>query len=434
MCFTPEFGKSDLQSLIRSEYASALVAIDMPAASAGARTQVRRPKLWDLDDKHHCPIIGTCLSMDELLRFARRFHFAAPLNDEFALHVEAVGLSRSRNPASEAIQRHLDRKYSSWLDRFAKLKSDAELRHSWRDSMVRGDVAGPLWALCTHRAASVATQQQAYADIHMLSHQVGAGQAADARRLMHLEKENLELKSGLKRELAALRRQLAAAEAGLAEQESLRTETATLQKRLQRFESGQVIVEMGQRLMALQTTHDTLVSASGRVWEVERNLKDLREDTARIAAERDSALAERDALEQLLRAMEPAGCDKPGGDDCAGCEHALTERCILYVGGRASLLAQYRQLAGRLGISLIHHDGGQEEALSRLPELIRGADAVLCPTDNISHNAYYHVKAHCKRVGKPCLFYKGGGVSGFALAVARLGRGEYSLAGNQAET
>ena len=248
MCFTPEFGKSDLQSLIRSEYASALVAIDMPAASAGARTQVRRPKLWDLDDKHHCPIIGTCLSMDELLRLARRFHFAAPLNDEFALHVEAVGLSRSRNPASEAIQRHLDRKYSSWLDRFAKLKSDAELRHSWRDSMVRGDVAGPLWALCTHRAASVATQQQAYADIHMLSHQVGAGQAADARRLMHLEKENLELKSGLKRELAALRRQLAAAEAGLAEQESLRTETATLQKRLQRFESGQVIVEMGAAL------------------------------------------------------------------------------------------------------------------------------------------------------------------------------------------
>mgnify|MGYP002138093228 FL=1 len=59
--------------------------------------------------------------------------------------------------------------------------------------------------------------------------------------------------------------------------------------------------------------------------------------------------------------------------------------------------------------------------------MINGADAVLCPTDHISHNAYYHVKSHCKRVGKPCLFYKGGGVSGFAFAMARLSRGESSL-------
>ena len=105
---------------------------------------------------------------------------------------------------------------------------------------------------------------------------------------------------------------------------------------------------------------------------------------------------------------------------------------MLYVGGRSSLLAQYRQLADRLGITLIHHDGGQEESLSRLPELIRGADAVVCPTDRISHNAYYHVKAHCKRVGKPCLFYRGGGVSGFAVAMARVSRGEFSVAGSEA--
>ena len=49
-------------------------------------------------------------------------------------------------------------------------------------------------------------------------------------------------------------------------------------------------------------------------------------------------------------------------------------------------------------------------------------------TDRISHNAYYHVKSQCKRVGKPCLFYRGGGVSGFAAAMARLSRGEFSLA------
>jgi hypothetical protein len=34
------------------------------------------------------------------------------------------------------------------------------------------------------------------------------------------------------------------------------------------------------------------------------------------------------------------------------------------VGGRTPLLPQYRQLAERL----IHHDGGEEEALARLAE------------------------------------------------------------------
>jgi hypothetical protein len=74
---------------------------------------VRRARLWDLDDKLHCPIIGTCVSIEELQRFARRFQFASPSDDDFTVHVEAVGLARSRNPASEALQRHLEKKVPS---------------------------------------------------------------------------------------------------------------------------------------------------------------------------------------------------------------------------------------------------------------------------------------------------------------------------------
>lgn len=102
---------------------------------------------------------------------------------------------------------------------------------------------------------------------------------------------------------------------------------------------------------------------------------------------------------------------------------------MLCVGGRSSLLAQYRALAERLGIRLIHHDGGLEEALSRLPDMISGADAVICPTDCVSHTAYYQLKRQCKRSGKPCLLFKGAGVSGFAVALARLPSGRVSLPG-----
>ena len=204
------------------------------------------------------------------------------------------------------------------------------------------------------------------------------------------------------------------------------------QKRLQRFESGQAYIEMGQRLLALQTSHEALLGTSRQLQDMERQLKESREELRRLLAERDAAVEEREAMAHVLQLREAPVCGNTGSEDCAGCSEALTARCVLYVGGRASLLAQYRQLAERLGITLIHHDGGQEESLSRLPELIRGADAVVCPTDRISHNAYYHVKAHCKRVGKPCLFYRGGGVSGFAVAMARVSRGEFSVAGSEA--
>lgn len=430
MCLVPDPKGSDLQSLLRAEYASALVAIDLP--KPGALPPARRARLWDLDDKLHCPIIGTCISIEELQRFARRFQFAGPTDDDFTVHVEAVGLARKRNPVSEALQRHLEKKFHLVVERFAKLKSDAELRQQWIECCARGEVAGPLWAVCTHRAVSAETRQRAYTDVHMLSHQVGAGQAADARRLAHLEGENAELKRSHSRELAVLRRQLADVSAGLARREGALEQAAVLQKRLQRFESGQAYIEMGQRLLALQTSHEALLGTSRQLQDMERQLKESREESRRLLAERDAAVEEREAMAHVLQLREAPVCGNMGSEDCAGCSEALTARCVLYVGGRASLLAQYRQLAERLGITLIHHDGGQEESLSRLPELIRGADAVVCPTDRISHNAYYHVKAHCKRVGKPCLFYRGGGVSGFAVAMARVSRGEFSVAGSEA--
>lgn len=430
MCLASDPKGGDLQSLLRAEYANALVTIDLPRP--GAQSAVRRARLWDLDEKLHCPIIGTCISIDELQRFARRFQFAGPSDDDFTVHVAAVNLARSRNPVSEALQRHLERKFHLAVERFGKLKSDAELLRHWIECCNRGEVAGPLWAVCTHRGVSAETRQRAYTDIHMLSHQVGAGQAADARRLTHLAAENAELKRSHTREVAVLRRQLAEATAGLAERDEAVEQAALYQKRLQCFESGQAYVEMGQRLLTLQASHEALLDSTRQVQELERQLKESREASRRLLAERDTTVAERGALEQLLNALDSPVCNTAGSDDCAGCSAALTTRCVLYVGGRASLLAQYRQLAERLGITLIHHDGGQEESLSRLPELIRGADAVVCPTDRISHNAYYHVKAHCKRVGKPCLFYRGGGVSGFAVAMARVSRGEFSVAGAEA--
>ena len=398
---------------------------------------MRRAKLWELEVKHHCPVIGTCLSIDELGKFARRFSFDCDRRDEFALHVEAVGCSGSRNPVSEAIQKHLEHKYPIHVIRFERASNDAEVLALWQEHCARGEVAGALWAATTHKAASAATRQRIYADVHMLSHQVGAGQAADTRWLAHLEKEHADAKAALEKQ----KRQQASSEAQLSQQLQKavveldrlrpdRDEVAALQARLATFESGSAMMDMGRKLASLHAANKELILAAGRGGALEIALKAAQNEAQALARERDQLVAERDALEHLLLAGEADESAEENCDGlCAGCEHATHIRNVLCVGGRSSLLVQYRALAERLGIRLIHHDGGLEEAMSRLPDMIKGADAVMCPTDCVSHNAYYQVKRHCKRSDKPCLLFKGAGISGFAVALAQLSSGRVSLGG-----
>lgn len=49
-------------------------------------------------------------------------------------------------------------------------------------------------------------------------------------------------------------------------------------------------------------------------------------------------------------------------------------------------------------------DGGIEHKLSQLDHCLAQADLVICQTGFIGHNAYWRVKDHCKRTGKPCVF------------------------------
>lgn len=400
---------------------------------------IKRTKLWDLKDKYHCPVIGTCLPMNELVKFARRFAFDVSLRDEFSMHVEAVNRVGTRNELSEALQKHLDRKYQVCLSRFDRAKTDADVLALWQEHCARGEVADVMWATLTHKAVSNETQHVVYTDVHMLSHQMGASQAADARRLAHLEKENAEATAAMKRQHrqqtraeAELRQQLHKAVAELESLRQSRDGMAALQARIAAFESGMAMMDMGRRLMSLTAANEQMRVAAERGRALEKALKAAHGEAMTLARERDELAVERDALERLLLAGDAD--EEPCDGQCSSCDNATPGRCVLCVGGRTALVSQYRILAERLGIRLIHHDGGQEEALSRLPDMINSADAVICPTDCVSHNAYYQLKRHCKRTGKSCLLFKGAGISGFAVALARLSSGRVSLSADPIES
>lgn len=394
----------------------------------------RRPKLWELDEKHHCPVIGTCLTLEELKKVARKGGFSGKSFEPYRLHVEAVSLSCSRNATAEAMHKLLERKFSLDLARFNRLRSDAEVLSLWKWHLERGEVAGPMWAVLTHKAASKETRNAVYADVHMLSHQVGAGQAADVRRLENLEREHAVLRAAhaaLKEsetETAyanqALGRELKDARGAT---RALAEEAEALRQRLHTFESGQAMVSLGRRLFLAEAQAARATELEARLKAMEQRVGQLRADKVRLARELEEASAERDALERLWVGEAKPASEMSCNGACEQCDHRLQGRCVLCVGGRTPLLPQYRQLAERLGVRLIHHDGGKEEALARLPELLNASDAVICPTDCVGHLAYYQLKKHCKQSGKPCVLAKSSGVAGFAAALARLAEGRADI-------
>ncbi|NTV97525.1 MAG: DUF2325 domain-containing protein, partial [Thiobacillus sp.] len=193
-----------------------------------------------------------------------------------------------------------------------------------------------------------------------------------------------------------------------------------LRRRLDELESGVAMTGMARRLLDLT---DAKVRLAARNAELAQRAEALAARLARLEGEFDQAARERDALERLWLAEVPAACD----GQCNGCAGRLQGRCVLCVGGRTPLLPQYRQLAERLGVRLIHHDGGREESLSRLPALLASSDAVICPTDCVGHLAYYQLKQHCKQAGKPCVLARSSGVAGFAAALTRLAEGRAEI-------
>jgi hypothetical protein len=391
----------------------------------------RRRKLWELPENLHCPVVGTCLPMTQLRRFAKRFDFEGPRDDDYRLHTEAVVRTMEREPFAQALQRYFEQEFATTIKAFQQANSDEAVVALWRQYLDRGEVAAAMWAALTHKAAGSFTRHRIHGDIHMLSHQVGAGQAADARRLEYLERQHREQRQALDqqrkeaaREQAALRDRIQALENENSVLRSHSEQVRSLGRELEAYRNGERQREMQTRIETLERENRKLLQRFARLEAVDRDLQDAREAVARLSQQRDQLQQERDALSRLLQNEECAQCDTQTCD--LGKEETLP-RSVLCVGGRTALLAHYRNLAERAGVELIYHDGGQEDALSRLPELLSSADAVLCPTDCVSHSAYHCVKRQCRRRGTPCLFYRGSGVSGFSLALSKLAKGDASL-------
>jgi len=399
------------------------VLLRTPALCDVASPQTpRRSRIWELAETLHCSIIGTCLSNAELRHALARLGVnGIEAADDHELHVVGVMLAGRRDAGAKLLQRALDRRHAIAIKQYAKARDEDALRQLWDASMRSGDIPGAYWALLSHAAATEAIVKKAFQDVHMLSHLVGAANRADIRRLRQLEEEKGALTEKLYRQQQQLRdgftsrdetiRQLNKL---LADHHSAGEPAANPADCREEDGARRVIADLNRKLGQETTRRERL----------EQRLNAMSDGMRTLEASFQAVQGERDALRREIESLEDhiAGLLRPAtGDGEAALD--LSDRTILYVGGRPNQIPQLKALVERTGARFLHHDGGIEHSSSLLPGLISRADVLLFPIDCISHDAVATLKRLCRQLEKPYLPLRTASLATLASSLAGINRG-----------
>ena len=374
-----------------SPVAPTLVARDQPAPETFG--PARRTKIWEFHTNLHCSIIGTCLSTGELRQVLKKLGVASAQSTDHELHTVAVTLAGRHDKAAKLLHKALDERHRLPINQFARAITENAVRVLWHEAVRRGEIPGAYWAALTHPATTQALVREAFGEVHMLSHLVGAANRADVRRLCQLEIENAELRARLDRQQLAFRDAVVPRDARIralndALAQRVASEPATSQDS---DVLPQLIADLERRLEAQTRRGSVLTDKLAAA-----NAELTQERAVRAKAECDADALRRE-LESIADRFAPDDSGRAPENPRALCLNGLT---VLYVGGRPNQVTHLRAAAEQAGAILLHHDGGIENHLHLLAGLTSQADIVIFPVDCISHHAAHMVKQLCRHAGK----------------------------------
>ena len=361
---------------------------------------VRRTRIWEFGANLHCSIIGTCLSTAELRQVLEKVAVkGAPTASDHDLHCLGVMLASRREQGARFLQKALDRCHRTAISRYAKARDAAGLLELWEESLRQGDIPGAYWAVLTHPATSEVVVKRAFADVHMLSHLVGAANRADIRRLRRLEADNTALAAKIERQQRQLHDGFVARDRTirelnelLARQANERSERPGALERHADNDGLEAVIRDLNRRLAQETARRE--RSERRAGDLSATLREKTKALRESQIEYQSCRRELDDVDRQLAALL-----KPDHDGAAE-SVVLSGFALLYVGGRAHQIPRLKAMTERAGGRFLHHDGGIEHSPGLMPGLISRADRVFFPIDCISHDAVAALKRHCRQTGK----------------------------------
>jgi len=402
--------------------ASAMTAVARTGTQSGStgsagkpsgvkRAKGRRAKLWELNGNMFCSIVGTSLTLDDLHAISKKLGLRFPPDMQaYELHGYFVREAGHRDAAGRMMQKRLDRRHQQAIGRFSRLSGEAALAAAWDECREAGNIPGPYWALMTHPETSDALITRAFGEVHMLSHMVGASNRGDLNRKSRLQTDNERLST----ELHAMRKRLNEADAQIQDlQRRLVDEETRAREQQHRADAiAGVLRETEQTLEAVRRG-DEQARADQEIASLRRTVSDLEHRlrlSETLADERKQALGRLNA-----ERTEPDASDAAMDDDDPDID--LDGRRIVYVGGRSGAMGHFRSVVEQANGVFIHHDGGMEDKIARLPRTLEQGDTVVCPVDCVSHSACQLAKKFCKRNDCPFVLLRSSGLSSFVNAL-----------------
>ena len=388
----------------------------------------KRKAIWEITPGQHCSIIGTCFSIGEARSLGKKIGTKC-LNEEdldSTIHSILVKESQTKNRVSVLVTKGLNRKFENSIRAFRGCEESNDLWLLWRDAFDAGNIPGPYWAALSHPCIDYEVGVRIYSDVHMLSHLIGASNRANIVRLTELELEVARLQGKLRQSAILSSTKLKEKNAEIDLQKiivrDLKNMNHTLEARIFAnrakidlenkkgdFSKGILFVGDNELRIGAESVLESpkILDWNLRLTKDIRTLEDEKRQKEILLLEQGNKIemleSEIKSVELLLNSPNKTGLEGAGSCDLAG-------KCVLYIGGRPGAVCRMCDLVKKMNGKLIHHDGGKENSLSSLPGVISTADAVLFPTDCVSHSSTLEAKKLCKRMQKPIMPVRSSGM------------------------
>ena len=365
-----------------------------------------RVDVWDIPEHQLCTVVGTCLEIKQLRKLKNRFKkYIAdmPLNSDYDLHACCVSACRIKNLLSKSINKTINQQFAQYVQEIRGLKEDKEIRKIWlsREPGNLRQLAGYYWAILTSERASADLKNEIYGEVHMISHISGQRSMTSLHeREYQLQQMRFDLK---KKDRTIARRslqidQIRRVSEGLENQvRYLTSQNSNKETQLNKSQKSPQVYE--QIINSQMNCMDRLQT------QVDRQKQEIIDLRNRL----DGNGHQKPKLSIVMpETVEPAREEKD-----------LCGKKILYVGGFARHRAKFQKLTEMINGCFLYHDGGVQQSVYQLDELIKRADAIFCPIDCISHDAVDRIKTLSKSECKDCVFLRSASLSSFKTRVVQ---------------
>ena len=347
----------------------------------------KRQQIWELSAGWQCSIIGTCLPLSDLNILAKKLkiNISQDSFQEYQLHGFFAHETQKQSKVSKMVQKTLDRRHQLAIKKTRKL-SVSELSDYWKLALASGDIPGPYWALLTHPKVYEDLSEQMFADVHMLSHLVGASNRADIKQLKRLDAELAAVNEKFKHRRKLFLKKLIRKNHEIRNLRNIYSELISkteFKKRIsfpnKDHKSNQDLTQLESKIDKLNTELKVAKTITKKQ-EIELvRINNLNEAMAQELLFNERRIQLSNRRSNLVRKIDLQGS------------------FILYVGGRKNIINKLRSYVENNNGTFVHHDGGLESSMKELGPQVIQADRIYFPVDCISHSAMHVVKRTCNQ-------------------------------------